>query len=622
MATAFAIHFFDIWRPKYGGNSVTVKKASDDTNATLYDGPDTGTAGTLSNPQTLDSATVSDVLFGKWQQPVYVTEDVYLSIDGADETGIIKVPLTTLVGADASQATVTLSGQSTAVAIRSAWANVVWAGFFGTLSGTATQTTATINAAIGQASSNGGGLVLLPAGEFTVDDTLSLPAGVRIRGQGRGVTTIKAQMGQDLIAISNARSGLEELTLDGVNKTASSVGVEIDDASDVAFDQVEIKNFVIGLDAKAVQESVWRNLFISACTTGVDLNTESGASDLIRDIKWIGGQVELCTTVGVNIEHTDEWVHSIRFIAVNFDDNTGTALRIRGAQYVSMDGCHFNGNTTLFDFDDVAAPSGDKDDIIVGFRCTNFFIDQGAATFVGTCSQMVFENGEVTAGTWTFTSVDSNILFVDVTEGTSFALAGTTTRLLRRITGQDGYTTGQTTGSSATKAWAITLLPGQVAMCTAQVTAVRQDGDAYATFRVEAGARRPPSTLDYDTQTANFTAGATLTGGTSGATATIVQDDDAGTTGTLHLINIVGEFENNETITDGSGGSALANGTLTAQDVVAGKGIRSDIGLIFGNDRTISADFAASSEEIEFQVTGASSETWDWTVKIDAIVSG
>lgn len=70
------------------------------------------------------------------------------------------------------------------------------------------------------------------------------------------------------------------------------------------------------------------------------------------------------------------------------------------------------------------------------------------------------------------------------------------------------------------------------------------------------------STADiaYDGQTVAFAAAATLTGGTSGATAVIVSDDDDGATGTLTVKNVNGVFQDNELITDGSGGSATANG--------------------------------------------------------------
>lgn len=68
--------------------------------------------------------------------------------------------------------------------------------------------------------------------------------------------------------------------------------------------------------------------------------------------------------------------------------------------------------------------------------------------------------------------------------------------------------------------------------------------------------------LNYDAQTAAFTVGQTLTGGTSSATAKIYKIvSGAPNTGTLWLTGITGgPFQNDETITDGMGGSALANG--------------------------------------------------------------
>jgi hypothetical protein len=70
--------------------------------------------------------------------------------------------------------------------------------------------------------------------------------------------------------------------------------------------------------------------------------------------------------------------------------------------------------------------------------------------------------------------------------------------------------------------------------------------------------------LDYDAETVAFTEGATLTGGTSGATATVVKVIDDGTTGTLWLDSVAsGPFQNDETLTDDDGGSAKADGTAT-----------------------------------------------------------
>lgn len=83
-------------------------------------------------------------------------------------------------------------------------------------------------------------------------------------------------------------------------------------------------------------------------------------------------------------------------------------------------------------------------------------------------------------------------------------------------------------------------------------------------------------TLSYTAQSANYTAGLVITGGTSGATAVIVSDSDAGSTGTLTITNIVGTFVNGETVTDSGTGSATANVfTLTAAAALKGKGTTS-----------------------------------------------
>lgn len=66
--------------------------------------------------------------------------------------------------------------------------------------------------------------------------------------------------------------------------------------------------------------------------------------------------------------------------------------------------------------------------------------------------------------------------------------------------------------------------------------------------------------LLYDTETAPFVENETLTGGTSGATASIVHVEDSGTTGVLYITDVVGTFQNNEIISSASG-SATADGT-------------------------------------------------------------
>lgn len=92
------------------------------------------------------------------------------------------------------------------------------------------------------------------------------------------------------------------------------------------------------------------------------------------------------------------------------------------------------------------------------------------------------------------------------------------------------------------------------------------DGEAYGNYFLVASPQnkigRVTLTLDYDAQSANFAPGLVVTGTTSGATAIILEDSDAGATGTLTLGDITGVFQNNEPITDSATGAATVDGTL------------------------------------------------------------
>lgn len=79
--------------------------------------------------------------------------------------------------------------------------------------------------------------------------------------------------------------------------------------------------------------------------------------------------------------------------------------------------------------------------------------------------------------------------------------------------------------------------------------------------------------IAYDAETGTFTAGLTVTGGTSSATATIVDVVDNGTTGELRVKSISGTFQDNETITDSSTGSAtsdIPSGVVSATSTITG----------------------------------------------------
>lgn len=77
--------------------------------------------------------------------------------------------------------------------------------------------------------------------------------------------------------------------------------------------------------------------------------------------------------------------------------------------------------------------------------------------------------------------------------------------------------------------------------------------------------------LAFDAETAAFTVGQTVTGGTSGATAEILGiTKTSATAGTLKVGTITGTFQDNETITDGATGSAtsdIPSGTSAASSI-------------------------------------------------------
>lgn len=143
---------------------------------------------------------------------------------------------------------------------------------------------------------------------------------------------------------------------------------------------------------------------------------------------------------------------------------------------------------------------------------------------------------------------------------------------------------------------------------------------------------RISKTLDYNTQTANFTVGSVVTGGTSGATATILEDADAGTSGTLTLGNIVGTFQNGEIITDAVTGSATTAGVVTHVYVeitaapiakiveIATTGTSLDARCLVGNLRPTTTDDKIDSNTFQSSDVddGTNPPFETWTIGVNA----
>jgi len=125
-------------------------------------------------------------------------------------------------------------------------------------------------------------------------------------------------------------------------------------------------------------------------------------------------------------------------------------------------------------------------------------------------------------------------------------------------------------------------------------------------------------TLAYNTQTANFTVGAKITGGTSGATAIILEDSDAGATGTLTLGSISGTFQASEIITDdnSSPGSATSNGVVTWTTTEVTDSPIASILFVFGT-RLFAGNIKASPSKIQwaeqFTTTSSNPPFTNWS---------
>lgn len=84
--------------------------------------------------------------------------------------------------------------------------------------------------------------------------------------------------------------------------------------------------------------------------------------------------------------------------------------------------------------------------------------------------------------------------------------------------------------------------------------------------------------IDYDAKTGDFIKGQTLTGATSGATAVILGVTPAtSTTGTLKIGTVTGgPYVDNEALTAGGGGAAVANGANSVASTIAVTGVLTD----------------------------------------------
>lgn len=611
------ITFFDTWQAGYGLATVRIVLAGTDTLASVF--TDEGLTSAAANPQTLSERILDGISYGRFGAPLYVGVSCQLLINSVDQTGVIRVPLTTLAGQDASLATVTVDGGSEAITLedRFAWAIDVrdygeWLAV-GETGASASTNNATLVEAIAVASSDSGGYVDVPDGTYQIT-TFTVPAGVVLRGKGRGATILQSTFAGGVVVIGGNRAGLHRITIDGVTLVSGSAGVSSGGKDEVILDDVEIKRFETGLACGDGKLFNWRDLFISTCVTGYSAFTNT---DGLRFNKWTGGKVELCTSAGISLLYITAPIEHQIFENIVLDTNTGIAVVVNGARHHSFLNCRWIDNTVNLAVSD-ASPATTSNTVI-GLDLVGGAISAGSITLTGNLENIVFRRMELTSVAVTLTTPTHLVLVEDCHES-GLTVVGTPSAWTRRKSTHHGAGFTVTTDATVTKAWGITLTPGQHVNLEAKVIGRARNNGNTAHYHFVAAGQRSASTLAYDAQSANFTLAQTVTGTTSGATARIIADSDSGATGTLSLHDIVGAFLDNEIITDGAGGSATANGTLS-HGSCAIQAAQTAVGTPYEDVGGWDANFVANGPEIELRVTGSASNTVEWTCHVEALTN-
>lgn len=633
MSASIRIYEFDTWRPGYGYATVSVYEAGTTILATIYS--DANLTTPVANPITLiQKSDAAGVSYGKFAVPYYIGEPYQLLINSVDQTGIQNPPLTTLAAQDASLATVKPTGATVASALDDLFARHVDVRDYGVFvavgqsGASATTNNASLVAAIAAVSALGGGFVDVPAGTYQIT-SLTLPLGVVIRGQGRKNTLLQSTIANSVITVSGERAGLQGLTLDGISQVTNSIGVFAELQTYTVLTDVEIKRFATGLQLKGGLYNHWKDLFISNCVSGYvgHGDSDGGKGGGVRFNRWDGGLVELCSSVGIELKNIDEITDHNTFVGIEFSNNTGIAVHIIGARASRFESCNCLNNTNDLKIEDGSPLNAIGDNTVIGFEWTAGSFAGTSSTapsginLSGTLAAVAFRKTEFLNVSLGITTPQHNILAQDCREIANVVFGGDTpTAWIRSKTFDRGSSSGLTTGNVPTKAWGIELAAGQRVLLIATVVARARNNTNSLFSKFIVGAQRPGGSLQYMSQTVNFTAGNILTGQTSKATARIAADNDLGATGTLTLQDIVGTFLDNEIITDTGGGSANANGTVTLSNVVL-KG--SNTSLFLNTDDVLwAAAFAASGSEVILNVTGDTAMNVEWTVDVDVVWGG
>jgi hypothetical protein len=348
-AEGLLVEQFDLWRADYAGATVNIYRAGTTTLMKCYSDPQLTTE--VSNPQILISDTdAQGVKYGKFATTVYVPYAYELDIDTTEQSGITPLPLTELAGKDASYANVLSTNGSRVRNIRDIVSDVTRFLDFGEISDAPATNTATLEAAISAASTQGGGTVKLPEGTIVFND-LTLPADVILEGEGRDVTILQSKIADRVLEVTGKQAGLKDLTLDGVQLNNGSIGIYGKSKDEFTLYNVLVKRFDTAIMWQGGNNHVYRRLTVDNNTTGVRFLGDSdftGGSDgsEFTGLDWFQGAVTNHIGIGVEFTVRDKRVRHNVIRQVDFENNINSdgALLVSGARWTALDNCTFNEN--------------------------------------------------------------------------------------------------------------------------------------------------------------------------------------------------------------------------------------------------------------------------------------
>jgi hypothetical protein len=619
MALSHRVQEFNVWTPGYGGAQIEVLIGGTTSLAAVFSDPALTVA--YNNPITLLTLVDNGISYGRLPSPIYVGVPYQIRVVGGENTGIQRLPLYSLAGVDASYATVR-SIRGTVDRPLRAWADdEVYVGAFGTLGNGASANTVILNAAIGAAAAQGGGVVHVPAGNFPFT-TLTLPAGVILKGEGRGITTLRSTETQAVVTIGGNRAGMQDLTLDGVDLNVGSIGVLSVGKNELLLTRVEIKRFEQGARLYGGNRHQFQDVDFFNNTRGLNLRGDtfsaSGGTSLLGCV-WQGGTASAHTEYAVRAEYVDAMVVGVSIENVWFTENTGIAVDVEGARHVSLSGGRFVNNVVNIKIHDDTDTSAVAFNTVRQFYADNVIFSAGEIRFDGECEDVQFRGCDFQDIDFILSLPERPVLLLDCTEDAQTTSTGATGLLIRQNSQSKQQVVGVTTDGVATTAWQMELQPGEVVRFRVRALGNQRNGLDWASYEKIVSARRDHATLSFDFASATLTAGTIMVGQISGAVARITTVTQSGASGSVTVRQVSGTFTVGEVFNTSDGKSATVTVGLNNPVVVANVAWQGDIGAQVETDASWELTVDALGSLVRARVKGAANKTVEWLVEVDMV---